>query len=115
LVHSEPDAQLISKLVEELSPGLSCAILDQWHFPESLSRVPQDCLDFGRTRSSPDYADVVMVARLQYLMGTDQLPPGLDFATISAFNRVELEPEIVVMDMEGSAEEIAQVQAMFTS
>jgi HD-like signal output (HDOD) protein len=114
LLDDEPDEQLVGNLVDELSPGLGCAILTQWRFPDSLARVPEACLDITRKRNAPDYADVVMVARLQYLMGTGQLPEGLDFATVSAFGRVELEPEIVMMDMEGPAEEIAEVQAMFS-
>jgi HD-like signal output (HDOD) protein len=115
LIGSEAPPQLIDALVAELGPELGNTILATWHFPDALAGVPQDCLDITRQRDTVDYADVVLVARLQYAMGTGQLPADLDFANISAFSRVELEPEVVVMDMEGSAEEIAEVQAMFAS
>lgn len=110
--HTEP--QLIRQLVDQLAPELGSSILAQWRFPDALARLPQDCIDLQRDRDTPDYSDVVMVARLQYQMGTDQLPADVDFATISAFARVDLEPEVVVMDMEGPAEEIAEVQALFS-
>jgi HD-like signal output (HDOD) protein len=113
LLGSQADAQLIEQLVDELAPALGSDILQQWHFPEMLAQVPQACLDLTRDRATPDYADVVMVARLQYLMGTGKLPSEVDFATITAFGRVNLEPEVVVMDMEAPAEEIAEVQALF--
>lgn len=115
LLGSVADQPLIDGLVAELAPGLGSAILAHWHFPDSLAKVPEDILDYGRQRATPDYADVVMVARLQYRMGTGQVPAGLDLSRISAFQRVELEPEIVVMDMAGPAEEIAEVQALFSS
>lgn len=114
LLGSAAEPRMIDSLVADLAPELGGAILAQWHFPDSIAQVPTEVHNYGRDRETPDYADVVMVARLQYQMGTGQLPADLDFATISAFARVELEPEIVVMDMEGPAEEIAEVQAMFS-
>jgi HD-like signal output (HDOD) protein len=115
LLGTQAQPQLIQQLVDELAPQLGTDILSQWHFPDALAQVPRECLDLGRDRATPDYADVVMVARLQYMMGTNQLPDGLDFSSISAFARVDLEPEVVVMDMEGPAQEIAEVQALFSS
>jgi HD-like signal output (HDOD) protein len=114
LLDDEPEEELIERLIDELAPGLGRAILTHWHFPDSLVQIPEAVFDYSRERTKPDYADVVMVARLQYLMGTGHLPEGVDLSTISAFERVELEPEIVVMDMEGPAEEIAEVQALFS-
>lgn len=115
LLGSDATPELIDRLIEELAPDLGTIILNHWHFPEALVAVPHGCLDLTREGDAPDYADVVMVARLQYQMGTGQLPDDLSFAHISAFARVDLEPEVVVMDMEGPAEEIAEVQAMFSS
>jgi HD-like signal output (HDOD) protein len=114
LLGSSAQPQQIEQLVDELAPELGTAILAQWHFPDSLLNVPTDCLDLTRQRDQPDYADVVMVARLQYLMGIGRLPNDLDFAHISAFSRVDLEPEVIIMDVEGPAEEIAEVQALFS-
>jgi len=115
LLGSSAQPQQIEQLVDELAPELGSAILAQWHFPDSLLNVPTDCLDLTRDRDQPDYADVVMVARLQYLMGIGRLPDDLDFAHISAFSRVDLEPEVIIMDLEGPAEEITEVQALFSS
>lgn len=105
--------QLIDSLIDEVAPSLGNAILLQWHFPDALAQVPCDCLELTRERDQADYADLVMVARLQYQMGTQQLPDNLEFAHISAFSRVDLEPEVILMDIEGPAEEIAEVQSMF--
>ncbi len=114
LLGSTASADFIDRVIDELAPELGTVILTQWHFPQVLVDVPTGCLDLTREREAADYADVVMVARLQYQMGTGQLPNDLSFAHISAFSRVDLEPEVVVMDMEGPAEEIAEVAAMFS-
>lgn len=115
LLGSAARPELIEQVVDELAPELGTAILAQWHFPSSLINVPLDCLDLTRERDEPDYADVVMVSRLQYLMGTGHLPDDLHFARISAFVRVELEPEIEIMNVEGPAEEIAEVRNMLST
>jgi HD-like signal output (HDOD) protein len=115
LLGSDAAPSLIDALVSELAPELGNHILATWHFPDALAGVPKDCLDVMRQGERVDYADVVLVARLQYAMGTGQLPADMDLGAISAFSRVELEPEVVVMDMEGPAEEIAEVQALFST
>ena len=59
-----------------------------------------------------DYVDAVLVARLQLLAGNPHVK-DLDWSRVSAFGRVGLDNEIQVVDIEGVAEDIAQVEEIF--
>ncbi|TNE75333.1 MAG: histidine kinase, partial [Gammaproteobacteria bacterium] len=57
---------------------------------------------------APDYADLVMVANLQLVAGTDHPWTEMDWNTISAFNRLGLDPNI---DMSEEEDLNAQMEA----
>ena len=78
----------------------SCAlILQSWKFPAELVVVPVEYLRFDRAPPRADYADLVQVATLQSLVGTDHPFAALDFATIGAFKRVGASPEVASLDV----------------
>ncbi len=85
---------ILDNLIDELAPRIGCRILEKWDFPEELRAVPETCLDFTRTAAKADYADVVMVAKLQSVAGSDHPYTKMDWAQISAFNRLGLDPEV---------------------
>src|SRR5690606_11767212 len=85
---------ILDNLIDELAPRLGCRILEKWDFSEGLRAVPEACLDFTRTAAKADYADVVMVAKLQSVAGSDHPYTKMDWAQISAFNRLGLDPEV---------------------
>ena len=85
---------ILDNLIDELAPRLGCRILEKWDFSEELRAVPEACLDFTRTAAKADYADVVMVAKLQSVAGSDHPYTKMDWAQISAFNRLGLDPEV---------------------
>jgi len=48
-----------------LAPRIGSIVLRNWQFPQELSKIPVDCVDFGRRHAgAADYADVVTVALL---------------------------------------------------
>ena len=111
--HSEliEDSSELDRVIEALSPRIGQRILQEWDFPESLIKVPQHFLDLSYDHEGEaDYADVVIVGRLQTLMGSDHPVNLQDWSTIPSFAKVGLEPEIQMIDIEGVAEDIAEVE-----
>lgn len=111
----EADARTISRLVADIGPELGREMLTQWNFADELARVPMECLDLKRERDQADYADLVLVARLEHLASHAKLDKAscpLEWPNYSAFARVGIETEVVVLEMEGPAEQIAEVREM---
>jgi len=115
----DTEPEIIEKLLNELAPELGCMILREWQFPEILQNVPRDCLDLERTREKADYADLVLVSRLQHLVATgraDERSNVMQWENYSAFNRVGLYTEITVTEMEEeTSERVAAAREMIDS
>ena len=109
----EADGDEIGRLLEVLAPEIGGHIARQWGFAESLANIPiaafDPTYDPGPT---PTYADIVLVARLQNLSAQGRADPGLDWSGVPAFTKIGLESEIVIVDLAGPAEEIAEVRSM---
>lgn len=107
--------QTINHVSQALSPEIGCLILEQWRFTEGLVQVPLECQDLQRDSGSPDYSDLVLVARLQHLAASGKLNGASsmeNWPTFPAFGKVGIETEVIVLDMEGPAEQIAEVRNM---
>ena len=104
---------LITELVEELAPELGARILKHWNFAESLANIPTACQDLAYDPGPfPTYADIVLVARLQHLAASGTQGPQVDWSNVPAFAKIGMDTEVVIIDMEGPAEEIAEVRNM---
>ena len=104
------DGMALGKVIHVLHPSLGSYILKKWDFPEELVQVPKNYLKFERSPSSVDYADVVQVATLQSVAGTTHRYNELDWSQISAFDRLGLDPESLVTNMEEIHAEVAETQ-----
>ncbi len=105
------DAAMIDRLIEELSPEIGAHILQHWNFTESLANIPTACHDLAYDPGPfPTYADIVLVARLKD--SAAQRGGDSDWSHVPAFHKIGVEPEVVVIDMEGGAPEIAEVRTM---
>jgi HD-like signal output (HDOD) protein len=106
----EDEAEL-DRVIDALSPHIGQRILKEWDFPETLVRVPANFLDLHYNGGNQaDYVDVVIVARLQTLMDQEHPVNEVDWNTIPAFAKVGLEPEIQIIDIEGVAEDVAEIE-----
>jgi HD-like signal output (HDOD) protein len=106
----EDEAEL-DRVIAALSPRIGQRILQEWDFPDSLVRVPAHFLDLHYDGGKQaDYVDVVIVARLQNLTDLAQPANEVDWNTIPAFAKVGLEPEIQIIDIEGVAEDVAEIE-----
>jgi HD-like signal output (HDOD) protein len=106
----EDEAEL-DRVIDALSPRIGQRILKEWDFPDSLVRVPANFLDLHyEGGNQADYVDVVIVGRLQVLIDQDHPVNEVDWNTVPAFAKVGLEPEIQVIDIEGVAEDVAEIE-----
>ena len=107
----QANAAMIDELIEELSPEIGAHILQHWNFADSLANIPTACYDLAYDPGPfPTYADIVLVARLKDRAA--QQESDSDWSHVPAFNKIGIEPEVIVVDMEGPAPEIAEVRTM---
>ena len=117
LADSKPDLATneatLELMLEHLSPVVGKLIMETWNFPASLAAVPANYHNIQYDGGpEADYVDIVIVARLQTLPA-DHPQAKLDWSAIPAFAKVGLEPEIEVVNIEGVAEEVQEVQELF--
>ncbi|BAN69318.1 HDOD domain-containing protein [endosymbiont of unidentified scaly snail isolate Monju] len=113
----DTDRTLVERLLNEIAPALGRDMLREWQFADCLVEVPVACLDLKRERERADYADLVLVARLEHLASSGKLDADtspMEWPNYSAFARVGVDTEITVLEMEGPAEQIAEVRSLLS-
>jgi len=96
LVRAEHHVELFADPVnldhamKELCPDIGAAILEHWSFPERFVEVARHAgsWDYECLEATPQLVDIVIVARLHAMVGTNQnagLPP---FARVPAYRRL---------------------------
>lgn len=109
----ELDAASVAALLDEISPATGEHMLRLWNFTPALVNVPVQCLAYARNPAAQaDYADVVMVARLQNLLTTGRDGRLGEWDRIPAFAKVGLVAEEIVIEAEGALEHISQIRAL---
>ena len=106
---------MLDNIIDELQPMIGRKILEKWDFPEELKNIPEESRNFTRNVAQVDYADIVMVAKLQSLAGTPHPYNDLDWTTISAFSRLGLDPEIDMNEAEDLSDEMEAAMALLNS
>lgn len=84
---------VLDEIITELHPQIGAMILKRWDFPADLQNVPLQYAQFERNISSADYSDVVMIANLHRIAGTEHPWAQMDWSAISAFERLGLDPD----------------------
>lgn len=92
--HSEllADSISLNHVIEQIHPIIGDKILRAWEFPELISMVPGQYLDFTRDSAKVDYVDIVQVATLQSFVGSEHPYTQLDWNQIPAFRKLGLDP-----------------------
>lgn len=106
------DPGMLDTLIEELHPTLGRRILERWGFPEELVLVPEGHLDFWREVPKVDYTDVILVANLQSLIGSDNQLAHMDWSDISAFDRLGLSHEVNTAEIEDLSADMEAAMAL---
>jgi len=104
----------LEKLLEKAHPHVGKLIMDNWNFPAELKQVASEYVNFTRDHDGPaDYVDLVQVAFLQSIAGTDHPACRVDWSTVPAFAKLGLQADAEILEIEGVSEEIELAQAMF--
>ena len=106
------DSLSLDSVIDEVSPQLGIKILTAWEFPTELRNVPINCLKFDRKIAQPDYADLVTVAMLQNYAGSNSRFASLDLNSVTAFARLEIEPNIESTEAEDLSDEMEAALAL---
>lgn len=108
------DEALLDNMVMKLHTRLGKVIMEHWEFPEPLIQVAaeHETLDRVSKDGKPDFADLVLVANLQSYIGSDHPLANTDFANVSAFTRLGIDPEVNIVDVEENKDQIAAIQNM---
>ncbi len=99
---------MLDNVIEQLHPRVGAMILKKWDFPKELQNVPLEYANFQREVPSADYADLVMIANLQLVAGTDHPWNEMDWTRIPAFDRLGIDP---TADMNEEEDLNAQMEA----
>jgi len=94
------DPVALERVIQRLKARVGRLLLQAWHFPEILLDVPYCGEDPYRSHAGPaDYMDVVIVAMLQLQGNGDAMLARIDRNAVSAFARVDLSPDVAVLEM----------------
>lgn len=103
----------LEKLLEKAHPQVGKLIMDTWKFPEELKPVASEYVDFQRDSGpTADYVDIVQVAFLQSIAGTDHPACRVDWSTVPAFSKLGLQADAEILEIEGVSEEIELAHSM---
>ena len=103
----------LNKLLEKAHPAIGKLIMDTWEFPEELKRVASEYVDFQRDPGEKaDYVDLVQVAFLQSIAGTDHPACRVDWSTVPSFAKLGLASDAEILEIEGVSEEIELTHSM---
>ncbi|MCP3667491.1 MAG: HDOD domain-containing protein [Gammaproteobacteria bacterium] len=107
------DETRLDALIEKLNPIIGKQILKAWDFSDALIAVPENYQNLAYDGGDKaDYVDIVQVARLQTL-DADHVATAADWFQVPAFRKVGVEPEVEVINIEGVADDIEEIQAVF--
>ena len=94
----QPEA--LCRVVQKMQGEVGAYIFHNWHFPEYMVDVANECYQFRRNHNNPaDYVDVVQVALIQGSIYTGLDCPE-DWSTVSAFSRLNIDTESHMLDIE---------------
>ena len=103
----------LNKLLEKAHPAIGKLIMDTWDFPSELKLVASEYVDFQRdSGGKADYVDLVQVAFLQSIAGTDHPACRIDWNTVPSFAKLGMAPDTEILEIEGVSEEIELAQSM---
>lgn len=107
------DSLTLDKVIDSIHGSLGTMILQSWDFPEEMAMVPSQYTEFSRKVAEPDLVDVVMVANLQTLAGTDHPFTQLDWQEIQAFHNLGLDPDMEASQLEDLEEDLTAAKDAF--
>lgn len=108
------DAQL-DELLKNAAGTIGEAILKAWGFSDALVQVPNGVRDLRRqSGDKPDYVDVVQVAKLQALFGSQDPLGRVDWSTVPAFAKLGIDCSVEEISIDVPSEDVGAVRELLT-
>jgi len=94
------DPQALCRVVFKMQGEVGAYIFQNWHFPDYMIRVAEECYNFRRHHNGlADYVDVIQVALIQGSIYTGLECPE-DWSSVSAFERLGILTDTPMLDIE---------------
>lgn len=107
------DEVALDHLVQKLHTRLGKVILESWEFPESLVQVAAEHEDLTRNPGGEvDFVDLVIVSNLESYIDTEHVLAQADWTKVPAFERMGMETDVSIVEIEENKEQIENVQNM---
>lgn len=105
------DKMSLENIIYLLQGRVGKLVLESWDFPQYLIDVVTQCDEFQRMPPNADYVDLVQVSLIQgnYLNGQGK---GLDLGLCTAFRRLNLDPDLNVIELEENQEIIQEIRSV---
>jgi HD-like signal output (HDOD) protein len=119
LVYAERNSDLLKDipaldmLIQKHYTPLGEAILTSWQFPREIAALPQKLIDIYRNVEKPDLADIVLVAKIEMLQGTNHPLALIDKTEVPAYERLKLNPAENLQENENFKESLAIALQIF--
>ncbi len=105
----------MEKLLEKAHPAVGKLIMDAWDFPGNLKPVASEYVNFQYdSGSKADYVDVVQVAFLQSIAGTDHPACRVDCSTVPSFAKLGFSADAEILEIEGISDEIEIARSLLS-
>jgi len=106
------DEATLDRIINSVHTTIGAEILRKWNFPEELIAVADEHEDLERdSKNGPDYVDVVIVANLQSVIDSNHRHANVDWSTVPAFEKLGLQTDISVVDMDETNANIEAARA----
>lgn len=105
----------MDKLLEKVHPAVGKLIMASWDFPDNLKPVAYEYVNFRYdSGAKADYVDVVQVAFLQSIAGTEHPACRIDCSAVPAFAKLGFNTGTEILEIEGVPEEIENARNMLS-
>lgn len=108
--------EFVDQLVAALKVRAGLTIARQWELPPHFPTVIQHAGDWWRDPApAPDFADLVMVARIHSFIGKPDRPPAPSLAKLPAFKKLagdSATPRLSAQILDEAAEQVAEIRGV---
>ena len=87
------DEDILDKVIESSQGSIGTMILTRWNFPPEMACIPSQLRRYDRQVADTDFVDLVQIAELQAVIGTDHPLNDMDWSTVTAFTRLGMDAE----------------------
>ncbi|MCU7836234.1 MAG: HDOD domain-containing protein [gamma proteobacterium symbiont of Taylorina sp.] len=109
------DEEVFSSLIQRLSGSVGSAIMKSWNFPDDISKVAHEHNNYNYNSEQIDYVDVVIVAKLQNLVGSGHPDTLIDWNNVPSLCKLGLAGNSEVVEIDDvMMEEIEITQQLFS-